>query len=88
MSPFFVHDTKSKKQQRKPPEEAQKPGFQAVPHHQPQSETYDTAPMQVIFPAHRNTPVDSLCYNNVNISKYVVILGESKDDSVLLYFKI
>ena len=52
----------SKKQQRQAPEAAQEPAFQRIAHHQAQAEAEAAAPLHLFFPAHKNTPADSLCF--------------------------
>ena len=50
------HNAKTERQKRDSAAAADEPAGNTMPHDQPQSEEQAAAPMQVVFPAHKNTP--------------------------------
>ena len=61
MSSFFPHDTETENQQSGSAAAAQEPAFQAVADDQTQPKGSQAAAMEIILPAHKNTPGTSLC---------------------------
>ena len=56
MSLFFLCEHHAKYNQRQSSRTAEKPGFQAIAHHQAQPKTQTAATLQLLFSAHKNTP--------------------------------
>lgn len=68
---FFTHDTKTQNQQSKSTAAAQQPAFQTLTDQHPKPKSRQTAAMQMIPSAHKNTPCKSYAggVNGMKISR-------------------
>ena len=61
MPSFFPHDTKTQNHQSNPTETAQKPMIQSIANQQTKPKSCQTTALEILLPAHENTPINSLC---------------------------
>jgi len=86
---FPAADTNPEAKQHKRTEGAQQPALQVMPHHHTQGKADTAASMQMILPAHENTPViQSIAWIAAICPSDVIFLFIKKRDAFRISFLI